>query len=440
MADGYRKESLPKKSVAMKILSAYEGGVTSIAEGVEYTAFGRDQEVLRFNQTLEMTKNSSGRMEAYIGPYGVGKSFIMALFQNLAIKKGFVVMTADITRHCWFAGTNYDKQGLNLYRQLIRQTAIKGKTSGAFDTILEKWYYDILEECNNNEYLVSSQFNKLTRDCKDLPMYDDIRGVILNRFSEIRSDSDHSNAMEYFLANITRKTDANALGARDYIRESGWFDILNTWSHLFVKAGYKGLIVMFDQVDYLTNLPKTNRQQNYEFLLSMWNAVNEGRTEYLSVCLFAAEKLVDDERRGTQMYQALDDRLAGSTRLEILPDRELLGLLNRLKDIHELAHGWESGITEEEIRLFVNDALKVSSSHNCVRPISKSWVKYLNDKQLNNASSRDVYLDNITEEARRENEAELRRQEEDAKMAKVPLSQDTSDSQPPSQNLVFPDD
>lgn len=415
----YRKDALPKKSVAMKILSAYGAGVTSITEGVEYTAFGRDKEVLKFNQTLEMTRNSSGRMEAYVGPYGVGKSFIMALFQNLAIKKNYVVMTADITRHRWFAGTLYEKQGLNLYRELIKNTAIKGKITGAFDTIIEKWYYQLLEECDGNEYNVCSYFNKLTRDCKDLPMYDDLRNVILYRFSEIRSDCEHSSAMEYFLANITRKTDAAAVGAKDYIRESGWFDVLNTWSHLLVKAGYKGLIIMFDQVDYLTNLQKINRQQNYEYLLSMWNAVNEGRTEYLSVCLFAAEKLIDDEKKGTQMYQALDDRISGCTRLEVLPDRELCGLLKKLKEIHEFAYGWESNISDQDIDFFVSNALdEASSSHNCIRPISKSWVQYLNDKQLNPGSSQDEYIERITKEIDEENNEERHRQEEDERQIK----------------------
>ena len=163
----YRKESLPKKSVAMKILSAYAGGVTNVTEGVEYTAFGRDKEVLKFDQTLKMTANSSGRMEVYVGPYGVGKSFIMALFQNLAIKKGFVVMSADITSDKWFSGTTYDKQGLHLYRDLIKNTAIKGKTTSAFDTILEKWYNDLCESTNGSLPAVFSEFDKQTKDCKD---------------------------------------------------------------------------------------------------------------------------------------------------------------------------------------------------------------------------------------------------------------------------------
>ena len=399
----YRKDSMPKKNVAMKILSAYGGGVTNVTEGVEYTAFGRDNEVLKFDQTLKMTANSSGRMEVYVGPYGVGKSFILALFQNLAIKKGFVVMTAEISRDKWFAGTTNDRQGLHLYRELIKNTAIKGKTSSAFDLILQKWYEQLRDDTNGTIQAIFSEFDRVTSDCKDLPMYDDIRGAIQTRFREINADADHSMAMGFFMANITKKTDAAEVGAKDYIRENGWFDVLNTWSHLFVKAGYKGLIVMVDQVDYLTNLQKINRQQNYEFLLSMWNAVNQGRTEYLSVCLFAADKLVDDERRGTQMYGALDDRFANAIRLEVLPPSQMVGLLKKLKDIHEFAYGWESGITDEDIMKFVNEAMENNGmDKNCVRPISMKWISLLNDRQIGDNRGWNEYIEAIGQEAERE--------------------------------------
>ena len=204
MSENYRKESLPKKSVAMKILSAYGGGVTNVTEGVEYTAFGRDREVLRFNQTLKMTQNMSGRMEAYVGPYGVGKSFIMALFQNLAVKKGFVVMSADITRSRWFSGTSYEKQGLQLYRELIKNTAIKGKGMNAFDTILAKWYDDLMEKGDGSIGDIFSEFDDSTEMYFDLPHYSDMRAAILTRFKEIYDDEKNSKAMDYFLANITR--------------------------------------------------------------------------------------------------------------------------------------------------------------------------------------------------------------------------------------------
>lgn len=408
MSENYRKDSLPRKSTAMKILSAYSGGVANLTEGVEYTAFGRDKEVLRFNQTLKKTQTQSGRMEAYVGPYGVGKSFVLALFQNLAIKKGFVVMSADITKNTWFSGTGYEKQGIQLYRELIKNTAIKGKMMNAFDTILEKWYSDLHDLTSGSLSDIMYEFDNSTFVYKDLPHYADIRAAILTRFTEIATNANTSKAMDYFLANITKKSDAVAIGARDYIREGEWFPVLNTWSHLFVAAGYKGLILLFDQVDFLLNLQKANRQQNYEALLTMWNSVNQGRTEYLSVELFAADRFVDDDRKGTQTYKALDDRLLGSHRLETLPPEEMVGLLKKLNEIHEYAYGWESGITDQEISEFVETNLKNTSiSGNCIRPISIAWIKKLDDRQIGVELQSSDYQNIVKSEGQKTSDDEL---------------------------------
>ncbi len=435
MAEGYRKDSLPKKSVAMKILSAYGGGVTNVAEGVEYTAFGRDREVLKFNQTLKMTQAQSGRMEAFVGSYGIGKTFILALFQSLATKKGFVVMTADVSKSTWFSGTNSEKQGLQLYRTLIKNTAIKGKGMGAFDTILRKWHDDLAATTNGSPMAIVNEFDRLTSDLWDLPHFNDIRGAILTRFGEYQTEATHSNAMDYFLANFTKKTDAQAVGARDYIHESEWFGVLNTLSHIFVAAGYKGLILLFDQVDFLLNLPKNNRQQNYEALLSMWNDVNEGRTEYLSVCLFAADRLVMDEHKGTATYAALHERLRNATQLTILPPEEMVGLLKRLKAIHEAAYGWESGITEETITKFAQEGLATASiTGNCVRPISMAWIKLLDNMEVGQSLSAAEYQEIIQKEVDR---TEARDQAEFKGKPEEPVSDDGAKD--PS-NIEFPDD
>ena len=291
MSDDYRKDSMPKKSIAANILNSYGSGEPYI-EGVAYTAFGRKREAEKFEQTLKLTASGSGTMEMYIGDYGVGKSFVLALFQSIAIKKGFVVMTSTIdTRSRYFAGSSYDKQGLALYRSLVEQTAVKGATKGgAFDTILENWYEDLKSKTDNGGLpAIYSEFDRSTRGFNYLPMYSDVRAAIFARFKEISEDAGCSKAIDFFLANYTKKSDASEIGAKDYIKENTWFNILNTYSHLFVAAGYRGLVILIDQVDFLTSLPKVQRHQNYDMILSMWNQIDQGRTEYLTMCLFGSQ-------------------------------------------------------------------------------------------------------------------------------------------------------
>ena len=398
--------TMPSKKVCMKILTAYGGGVANIT-GAQYTAFGRDREVARFNQTLKMTREASGRMELFIGPYGVGKSFVLSLFQALAVKKNYVVMSADLTASKWFAGTATEKQGLNLYRDLIKNTTIKGcpTNANAFDVILRNWYDDLVEKTGGGFSEIMMQFNKDTEDCRYLTMYNDIRNAILSRFKEFQDGVSESKAIEFFLANITKKTDAKAIGAADYIRDAKWFDVMNTYSHIFSKAGYAGLILLFDQADYILNLSKNDRQQNYETMLTMWNAINEGRTEYLSIMVFASENLVDDPKRGTIQYQALDDRLKGANRLDVLSDDYMVALLLRLCQIHETAYSWESKLTEDDARDFVQEMLpRTGMSRNCIRPITVAWIKKLDDMQVGNVLDSDVYENMVESEVAKNDE------------------------------------
>lgn len=401
MSDNYRKESMPKKTIAAKILASYGGGEPNL-EGVEYTAFGRKKEVEKFNQTLKLTASGAGSMELYVGEYGVGKSFILALYQNLAVKKDFVVMTTTInTSNRYFAGSSSDKQGLVLYRSLIEKTAIKGAIKGgAFNTILENWYADLSEKTGNiGLSAIYAEFDRSTREFNYLPMYSDVRAAIFTRFREISQDADYSKAMDFFLANFTKKTEAAEIGARNYIKETNWFDLLNTYSHLFVAAGYKGLIVLVDQVDLLTSLPKITRQQNYEAILTMWNQIDQGRTEYLSMCLFAASNLLYDTRRGTQSLLPLHMRLENSYVIETLPAEEMTALLLKLLQIHEYFHGWESKLNEKDIDDFIRGSLENSPmSGNVVRPVSNAWIKHLDALQIGKNSVVQDYHDDIIEE------------------------------------------
>ena len=400
MSDEYRRDTLPKKSIKASILNAYGSGEPCI-EGVEYTAFGRKKEVDRFNQTLKLTANGSGTMEIFIGDYGVGKSFVLALFQNFAVRKGFVVMSSTIdTRSRYFAGSSYDKQGLALYSSLIEGTVIKGKMKGgAFDTILVNWYEELKEITGNNGLApIYLEFDRLTHEYQHLPMYSDIRAAIFTRFKELNDGIVHSQALEFFSAKFTKKTDAAQVNAKDYIKESTWFNVLNTYSHIFHAAGYKGLIVLIDQVDFLTSLPKITRLQNYETILSMWNQINQNRTEYLSICHFGASNLIYG-KNSIESLTPLYDRVKDSYVINTLPSGEMAALLVKLQEIHESFYDWHSGFDEEYIEGFIADVMNGSTlSGNCIRPISKAWVNHLNTIQRGSKSDATDFIDEVKEE------------------------------------------
>lgn len=133
----------------------------------------------------------------------------------------------------------------------------------------------------------------------------------------------------------------------------------------------------------------------------MWNSINEGRTEHLSAVLFAADSLIDDQKRGTFQYKALDDRIKGATRLQVLPNEYMVALLERLREIHEYANAWELGISDEETRRFAEAMLSnTGMGRSCIRPVCVAWVKRLDDELAGRDEPEDVYI----EVAKRESE------------------------------------
>jgi hypothetical protein len=123
------------------------------------------------------------------------------------------------------------------------------------------------------------------------------------------------------------------------------------FSAFFVKAGYKGLLLMIDELVNLYKIPNAiTRQYNYEKLLTMYNDTLQGKAKYLGFIMGATPQAVEDKRRGLYSYEALRSRLAEGKfskpgardllapviRLEPLNPEEMLVLCEKLAGMHAL--------------------------------------------------------------------------------------------------------
>lgn len=379
------KKTLPPKKVGNKILTAYGGGVTCL-DGVEYTAFGRDKEVKKFDEVLSMTREGSGQFKMIVGPYGIGKTFIRALFKELAIKKNFVVMSADFCNNCWLAGSKTSMQGVNMYGALLRNTAIKGESAGSIDKLLENWYLDIEDKVKESNGGVSDiemilkELDKQLYGKRELPMYDSISGAIRNRFKELHDKVNESKSLRWLMGNQMLMAEVREAGASTRVTEDNWFDMMKTWAGIVKSAGYEGLIVIIDQCDFVLNLQQNQRRMNYEAMLTWYNAINQGVVENLSVYVLGVDVLVDDENRGVPTYGALRDRVIPPMRLQPISEIELVALLTRLKQIEEYCFDWECNVSEDQIKDFVLSELQgLASRDDCIRVISRKWVNQMEE-------------------------------------------------------------
>lgn len=118
--------------------------------------------------------------------------------------------------------------------------------------------------------------------------------------------------MRWLRAEFTARTDARAaLGVRTIIDDAGVYDHLKLLSLFVREAGYKGLLVVLDEMVNLYKLTNSQaRNRNYEQILRILNDVLQGGVRGLAVLMGGTPEFLMDGRRGLYSYEALQTRLA----------------------------------------------------------------------------------------------------------------------------------
>ena len=118
---------IPKRTLST-MMNALSSGVVP-RSGLEYIAVGRRKETETFVHDLEDTAEGGGAFRFISGRFGNGKSFMIQMVRNKAMKEGFVVMDADLSIDRRLTGSK--KEGLNTYMELVKNMSIyPARTAG----------------------------------------------------------------------------------------------------------------------------------------------------------------------------------------------------------------------------------------------------------------------------------------------------------------------
>ena len=162
-----------------------------------------------------------------------------------------------------------------------------------------------------------------------------------------------------------------------------------------VKAGYKGMLLLIDELVNLYKIPMTvARQNNYEKILTMYNDILQGKAEYLGIIMGGTPQCVEDTRRGIFSYEALKSRLEDSRfanddardflapiiRLKPLTPSEMTILVEKLADIHADLYQYERRVTLDELVQFIQiEFSRVGAVTNITpREIIRDFIELLN--------------------------------------------------------------
>ncbi|MDR0964248.1 MAG: ATP-binding protein, partial [Clostridium sp.] len=344
------------------IINALKGGVVPRV-GLEYITVGRTQEIAAIVHDIEMIEEGGASFRFLVGKYGSGKSFLLQTIRNYATAKGFAVVDADLSPERRFAGTK--GQGLATYKELIQNLSTKSKPDGgALPLILEKWISgiqaDIVTGGEGSLEPGSEAFNRQVKR-RIVEVASSLEGMV-NGFEFAKAvvayyqaycDDDatgKSNVLRWFRGEYPSRKEAKAdLGINFIVNDETWYDFLKLFAVFLVGAGYKGLLVMVDELVNIFKIPNSiTRANNYEKILTMYNDVLQGKARHIGFLMGGTPQCIEDRYKGVFSYEALRSRLAEGhfatadmkdlhapiIRLQMLTQAEMYILIEKLMHLH----------------------------------------------------------------------------------------------------------
>lgn len=392
------------RRIAAVLINSLKGGVVPRI-GLPYVTVGREVEIQALLHDLDLIADGGASFRFLVGRYGAGKSFLIQTIRTHAMGENFVVADADLSPERRLQGGQ--GQGLATYRELIRNLSTKTRPEGgALTLVLDRWVKNLQKQAAEEAGLesdaaVSESFRKKVDEFLD-PLREMVHGFDFSAVLQAHADAslEENNEMKGYVSKWLRgeyrtKTEARGeLGINACITDDSWYDYLKLFAEFLTGAGYKGLLVMIDELVNLYKIPNAiTRQNNYEKILTMYNDTLQGKAHHLGIIMGGTPQSIEDRRRGVYSYEALRSRLAqgrfaseGLTdmlapviRLNPLTYEELLILIEKLAAIHAGYFGYQQSLTEDDLISFlqIEFGRVGSDSHLTPREVIRDFIELL---------------------------------------------------------------
>ena len=413
--------------IANTIINALRGGVVPRV-GLEYITVGRTDEIASIVHDIDIIEDGGAAFRFIVGRYGSGKSFLLQTIRNYAVNRGFAVMDADLSPERRFAGTK--GQGLATYKELITNLSTKSKPDGgALPLVLERWISGIqtavktesgtdgdtfTQQVENRIYEVTAGLEGMVNG------FEFAKAVIVYWRAYMAGDQTaRTNVLRWFRGEYPSRREAREdLGINFIVSDETWYDFLKIIASFLVSAGYKGLIVMIDELVNIYKIPNAvSRANNYEKILTMYNDVLQGKARHIGFLMSGTPQCIEDRYKGIFSYDALRSRLeeghfakddlkdmsAPIIRLSMLSQEEMYILIEKLLDIHTGLYGYTSNLTGDDLIYFLTvEYNRVgASTHITPREVIRDFIELLNIIRQNpERSTKEILEDNSFELAK----------------------------------------
>ena len=394
------------KRISQTVLNSLKGGVVPRV-GLPYITVGRKSEIEALLHDVDIIADGGASFRFIVGRYGSGKSFLIQTIRNYVMERGFIVADADLSPERRLQGTR--GQGLATYRELIGNLSTKTKPEGgALTLVLDRWISGVQAEAVGETGLAPG--NAALTIAVDQKIYSVTAAVselvhgfefarLLSLYYHAYVDGDDSlkqKVVRWFRAEYATKREAKEeLGVNVIITDDDWYEYLKLFAVFFRLAGYKGMMIMIDELVNIYKIPNSiPRQYNYEKMLTMYNDTLQGKARYLGIIMGATPQAVEDKRRGVYSYEALRSRLAEGKfsrpgardllapviHLEPLTPEEMLVLCEKLADMHADLYGYPRRLETDDLAAFIKlEYGRIGADQNITpREVIRDFIELLN--------------------------------------------------------------
>lgn len=409
------KQTNPPKRITSTVLNALKGGVVPRV-GLEYITVGRDREIDALLRDIDIIADGGAAFRFIVGKYGSGKSFLLQTIRNYATERGFVVVDADLSPERRFVGAK--GQGLATFKELMKNMSTKTKPDGgALPLILERWISGIQSAVAAEDgvlpgdpafaRLVEQKVYQVTGNLQGMVNGFEFAKAVLLYYEAYLSgdDSLKSNVLKWFRGEYPTKTEAKReLNINFIVTDDTWYDFLKIFAEFMVYAGYRGMLVLIDELVNLFKIPHSaTRQSNYEKILTIYNDVLQGKAQHIGFLIGGTPQCIEDKYKGVFSYEALRSRLSEGRfateqvkdmlspiiRLKMLTYEEMFVLIEKLARMHGQLFSYEPKLTQEELVAFLNvEYNRVGAdTHITPREIIRDFIEFLNILYQNSSST-----------------------------------------------------
>ena len=394
------------KRISQTVLNSLKGGVVPRV-GLPYITVGRKSEIEALLHDVDIVAEGGASFRFVVGRYGSGKSFLIQTIRNYVMERGFIVADADLSPERRLQGTR--GQGLATYRELIGNLSTKTKPEGgALTLVLDRWISGVQAQAVGETGLapgdagltiaVDQKIYAVTSAVTEL-----VHGFefarLLSLYYHAYVDGDDAlkqKVARWFRAEYaTRREAKEKLGVNVVVTDEDWYEYIKLFAVFFRLAGYKGMMVIIDELVNIYKIPNSiTRQYNYEKLLTMYNDTLQGKARYLGIIMGATPQAVEDRRRGVYSYEALRSRLAEGKfsrpgardllapviHLEPLTPEEMLVLCEKLSDMHADLYGYARKLDTDDLAAFIKlEYSRIGADQNITpREVIRDFIELLN--------------------------------------------------------------